>query len=96
MKHQGYFEYQISSRTFVNQVYRTSNCKTMRLVLDIEESKVDFMLDLLKEFSFVKASKIYDEPEDDVKSFKEAVEEFNLIRQGKSKGRPAQELLDEL
>tara|TARA_R110002050_G_scaffold176775_1_gene309750 strand:- start:11872 stop:12078 length:207 start_codon:yes stop_codon:yes gene_type:complete len=68
----------------------------MKFVLDIEESKVDFMLNLLKEFSFVKTSKMYEEPENDVQSFREAVEEFKLIRQGKSKGRPVQELLDEL
>jgi hypothetical protein len=68
----------------------------MRLVLDVEDSKVEFMMNLLKEFSFVKTSKMYEEPEDDVQSFREAVTEFNRIRQGKSKGRPAQELLDEL
>lgn len=68
----------------------------MRLVIDIEESKVDFMLNLLKEFSFVKTSKLYEEPEDIASSLNEAVAEMKLVKSGKLKTRSAQEFLDEL
>jgi len=68
----------------------------MRLVLDVEDSKVEFMMNLLKEFSFVKTSKMYEEPEDLVSNLAEAVEEMKLIKKGELKGLDLKDVLDEL
>lgn len=68
----------------------------MKFELEIEDSKVDFIINLLKEFSFVKTSKLYIEPTDDVQSFSEAVEELKLVKKGTLKTRPAQDFLNEL
>ena len=68
----------------------------MRLVLDIEDSKAEFIMNLLKEFSFVKTSKMYEEPEDVVSNLAEAVEEMKLIKKGELKGLDLKDVLDEL
>ena len=64
----------------------------MKIVLDIKDDKVPFVLELLKHFKFVKIESISEKKEE----IKEAVKELNLIRFGKMKGIPARELLNEL
>jgi len=68
----------------------------MKLLLDIPDDKATFFLDVLKNFSFVKAKKIDEEKNLLKQEIKDAIEELNLIRSGKLKGIPAKELLDEL
>ena len=68
----------------------------MKFELEIEDAKVDFVLNILKEFSFVKTSKLYKESSDDVQSFTDAVEELKLVKKGTLKTRPAQDFLNEL
>jgi len=55
-------------------------------------------MELMKSISFVKKVKVDDEPtkEEILEGIKQAVKELNLIKEGKLKGRPVQELLDEL
>jgi len=68
----------------------------MKVLLDIKDSKADFVMELLKNFSFVKAKTISDEKALLIEEIKEAVENLKLVRQGKLTARPARELLDEL
>ncbi len=68
----------------------------MKLLLEINDNKVAFFIELLKNFSFVKAKPITDENGLLMEEIKEAVENLKLVRQGKLKARPAKELLNEL
>lgn len=69
----------------------------MKIVLEVKENKVDFLLALLNDLPYVKAIPI-DEHEESylLDEIREAVEDVNLIKQGKLKGRPIEELLNEL
>jgi hypothetical protein len=66
-----------------------------QITLNIKDSrKLSFLLELLNNFDFVeveKTSKISLRDE-----IKEAVENVNLVKQGKLKAKPLSELLDEL
>lgn len=68
----------------------------MKVLLDIKDSKVSFVMELLNNFNFVKAKPLTDEKAELMSNIREAVEELKLVRQGKLKGIPAKELLDEL
>lgn len=68
----------------------------MKVLLDINDSKADFMLELLQNFPFVKAETISTSKATFLKEFKEAIDEVNLAEQGKIKLKTAEELFDEL
>jgi hypothetical protein len=68
----------------------------MKVLLDIKENKVSFVMELLSSLNFVKAKPLSDEKAELISNIREAVEELKLVRQGKLKGIPAKELLDEL
>jgi len=68
----------------------------MKVLLDIEDHKADFVLELLKNLKFVKAKPISTYKAEVFENIKQSVEEFNLIQEGKIKAIPAKELLDEL
>lgn len=68
----------------------------MKVLLDIEDNKAKHLLEVLKGLSYVKTKMISDEKALLMEEIKEAVEELKLIRQGKLKGIPAKQLLDEL
>jgi predicted P-loop ATPase/GTPase len=68
----------------------------MKVLLDIEDQKADFVLELLKNLKFVKAKPISTYKAEVFENIKQSVEEFNLIQEGKIKAIPAKELLDEL
>lgn len=74
----------------------------MKLLLDIKDEKAAFFMELLKNFSFVKFKKLspekseQDRTEEILNGLREAVEEVNLIKAGKLKGRPAEDLINEL
>ncbi len=69
---------------------------TMKLLLEIEDEKATFILELLDNFKFVKAEPLTPYKAEVLKGIKEAVEEMKLIKEGKLKGIPVHELLDEL
>ena len=60
----------------------------MKVLLDIKDSKAPYLMEVLKGLSFVKAKVLED--------IKEAMKEMTLIRQGKLKGRNAEDLINEL
>ncbi len=69
----------------------------MKLLLDINDNKALFFLEVLKNFSFVKkATPISDAKADLMQDIKEAVEELKLIREGKLEPRNAEDIIDEL
>lgn len=68
----------------------------MKILLDIKENKTEFVLELLKNLRFVKATPLTDTEAKALSDLREAVEEMKLIKAGKKHGRPARELLEEL
>ena len=68
----------------------------MKVLVDVKDNKGDFILELLNSFSFAKAKPISPRKAQLLEEIKEAVENLNLVKQGKIKARPAKELLDEL
>jgi len=69
----------------------------MKIVLEVKESKVDFLMALLNDLPYVKATPI-NKPEESLllDEIREAVNDINLIKVGKLKARPVEELLNEL
>ena len=72
------------------------NLGIMKVLLDIKDSKADFVMELLQSLSFVKAEPITDAKTLLIEEIKEAVEEMKLIRAGKAKARNAEDFLNEL
>jgi len=68
----------------------------MKIILDVKDSKADFMAELLKNLPFVKTETITPAKAKLFKELKEAVDNMTLVKKGKLKGRPAKELLNEL
>jgi len=68
----------------------------MKVLIDIKDSKVSFVLELLNSLSFVKVKTLTNEKADLISDIKESVDELNLIKKGKLKGISAKDLLDEL
>ncbi|MCW5898551.1 MAG: hypothetical protein KIT10_04710 [Flavobacteriales bacterium] len=68
----------------------------MKVLLEIKESKVEFVMELLRGLRYVKATPLTDTKARALAELQEAVEEMKLIKAGKKHGRPARELLEEL
>lgn len=68
----------------------------MKLLLDIKDDKASFIMELLKNFKFVKAQPLTPYKAGVIQGIKQAVEEMKLIKEGKLGTTPAKELLDEL
>jgi uncharacterized FlgJ-related protein len=68
----------------------------MKILLDIKDEKAAFFMELLKNFTYVKAKPIVSEKNLLLKEIEEAVHNVNLVKQGKLKAKPLTELLDEL
>jgi hypothetical protein len=68
----------------------------MKVLLDIKDEKASFFMEILKNFSFVKATPLTDAKEDFLNGFKEAVEELKLAKQGKLKTTELKDFLNEL
>lgn len=68
----------------------------MKVLLDIKDEKANFFMELLKNFSYVKAKPLTNYKVEVFEGLQEAIEEVNLIKEGKVKGISARELLNEL
>jgi len=68
----------------------------MKILLDIKDEKAMHLLEVLRSLPYVKTKQLTDAKAEMMSDIREAVEELKLIRQGKLKGTPARELLDEL
>jgi len=68
----------------------------MKILFNLKDNKVDFVLEVLKNFKFVKTEPLIPHKAEVLKGIKDGIDEMNLIREGKLKGIPAKDLLDEL
>ena len=68
----------------------------MEAILDIQNNKTLNLMRVLKSPASVKTKTISAEKSLLIEEIKEAVENMKLIRQGKLKARPAEDLLNEL
>ncbi|WP_134091015.1 hypothetical protein [Olivibacter sp. XZL3] len=68
----------------------------MKLILDVKESKAEMLIALLKDLPYVKVKQMDEKSSQFLTDLQEAVEDVKLIKAGKLKGRPVEELLGEL
>ncbi len=68
----------------------------MKVLVDVRDNKADFVMELLNNFSFVKAKTISPAKAQLMEDIKDAVENLNLVKKGKLKAKSAKELLNEL
>jgi hypothetical protein len=68
----------------------------MIVLLDIKDNKAEFVMELLKNLSFVKAEPLSPYKKKVLKSVKQGLKEVQMIEGGQLKGIPAKKLLDEL
>lgn len=68
----------------------------MKILLDIKDNKVSFVMELLNSLSFVKVKKLTDEKAQQISDIREAVEEVTLIKEGKKEARNAEDFVNEL
>ncbi len=68
----------------------------MKVLLEIKDSKVPFVMELLESLNFVKTKPITNYKAEVLEDLKDAVDELNNINEGKLEGRNAEDLFDEL
>jgi hypothetical protein len=68
----------------------------MRVLLDIKDSKSPYLMEILRNLSFVKTKTLSEAKAQFREELKDAVDEVNLIKASKLKGRSARKLIDEL
>ncbi|MEO5570907.1 MAG: hypothetical protein ABIT08_06845 [Bacteroidia bacterium] len=68
----------------------------MKVLLDIKDAKAPYLMEILKNLSFVKTKTLTSSKAQFLEELREAIDEVNLIKAGKLKGRPARKLIDEL
>lgn len=68
----------------------------MKVIIDIKENKVDFVMELLRNLSFVKTETLSPSKAKFLKELKASKEEVLLAKQGKLKLQTADELLNDL
>jgi len=68
----------------------------MKLLLDIKDDKAAFIIELLKNFKFVKAQPLSSYKAEVLEGLKEAIDEVNQIKVGKKEAQPLSEFLDEV
>ncbi|MDH5602555.1 MAG: hypothetical protein OEY51_01380 [Cyclobacteriaceae bacterium] len=68
----------------------------MKILLEVKDNKAAFFMEMLKNFSFVKATTLTNSKAEFLQEFKEAVDEVKLAKEGKIKLQSARDFLDEL
>ena len=69
----------------------------MKILLDVNDSKVTFLLEVLKNFKFVKkATPLTDAKAELMQEIRDAVEELKLVKAGKKEARNAEDFIHEL
>ena len=68
----------------------------MKVLIDVKDSKAEFVMELLDNLPFVKAKPISPQKVQLIEEIKESVDNPNLVKKGKLKARPAKELVNEL
>ena len=65
----------------------------MKVILDVNENKADFVMELLNSLPFIKVVTVNKKKEKFLKDLEESVDEVNLAIQGKVKLKSAEEIL---
>ncbi len=68
----------------------------MRITLDVKDEKAAFLLEILRNFKFVKLDETSDEKSRIIEDLKAAVREVKRERQGKVAFKTAEQLFNEL
>lgn len=68
----------------------------MLVLLDIKDSKSDLLLGVLKDLKYVKIKPLKNGSAKFLMELKEAVDELNLVLEGKLEARPLEEVLNEI
>ncbi len=68
----------------------------MKVILDIKDEKAAFFMEVLKNFSFVKAKTLTPYKAQVLEGLKDAIEEVNQVKTGKKKSHSLSEFLDDL
>jgi hypothetical protein len=68
----------------------------MKVLLDVKDEKAGFILELLRNFKFVKTKELTPTKAEMLNDLQEAAEQVRFHKQGKIKLKTAKELLDEL
>ncbi|PKP18199.1 MAG: hypothetical protein CVU05_14030 [Bacteroidetes bacterium HGW-Bacteroidetes-21] len=68
----------------------------MKILVEVNDNKAGFLLELLRSFSFVKAKPISETKARVFNEVNEAVEYMSYVKKGKVKAKPARGILDEL
>lgn len=68
----------------------------MKVILDIQDDKAAFIIELLQNFKFVKTKPLSPYKAEVLEGLRDAVEEINLIKLGKKKSQPLSEFLNEI
>jgi hypothetical protein len=69
-----------------------------QVTLQIQDNKLPLFLELASNLKFIKKVEVEHEPTklEILHGLRDAVEELNLINEGKKKGKPARELFNEI
>lgn len=68
----------------------------MKVLLDIEDDRVDFVMELLEYLPFIKTQILTSHKAQVLANLRAAMEEMHLVKDGKLKARGAEELFNEL
>lgn len=68
----------------------------MKVLLDIKDNKASFVMEVLKNFPFVKTNTLSPAKAQLIEDIKDAVTEVNKIKAGKKKARNAEDFLNGL
>lgn len=68
----------------------------MKFIIEVDDQKAGFFLELLEQLKFVKVKPVSPYKVEILDGIKEAVEQVNLAKEGKIKLKSARDLLDEL
>lgn len=68
----------------------------MKILLEVNDNKASFLMEVLKNFSFVKTTQLTDAKAEFMKELKESIDQVKLAKKGKVKLKSGNDLLDEL
>jgi len=68
----------------------------MKVLLDIKDHKVSFVMELLNSLSFVKVQPLTPYKAEVLDGVREAVNEMKAVKEGRMKGKPVSELIGEI
>jgi len=79
-----------------NSLSLKSEIRIMKVLLDIKDSKANFVLELLENFKFVKAETLTPHKTEVLKGLKSGLDEMREIEAGRLKGISAEDLINKL